>query len=49
MFLWLFLIFTNGLNLVGRVGWNLILRFNTLGAREFYDNIFNKLLINRGA
>lgn len=46
--LWLFFIVSNGLNLVGSVGWNLIPRFNTLGARELFDNIFNELLINRG-
>ena len=44
---WLVSIFLSMGNLVGNVGWNLIPRFNTVGAYEKYNEVFNQLVINR--
>jgi hypothetical protein len=53
MLLWIVFVFTSALNFhigIGwGVGWNLIPRFNMLGGRAFFDNMWNELLINRGA
>lgn len=53
MLLWVVFVFTSALNFhmgIGwGVGWNLIPRFNMLGGREIFDNMWNELLINRGA
>ncbi len=44
---WLVSIFLSMGNLVGNVGWNLIPRFNTVGAYEKYNEVFYQLVINR--
>lgn len=36
-----------GMNLVGAVGFNLIPRFNTVGSRTVFEDIFRQLVVNR--
>ena len=44
---WLLSLMSNGRNIVGSVGVNLIPRFNTVGSREVFEQIFSELVINR--
>lgn len=44
---WFISIFINGMNLVGSVGWNLVPRFNTVGAFGIYQQMEEQLMKNR--
>lgn len=44
---WLLNIFAGGFNLVGKVGINLIPRFNAIGCYDVYVKVFYELIINR--
>ncbi|MGG5371307.1 ABC transporter permease [Enterococcus sp. AZ196] len=44
---WLLSLMTNGRQVVGSVGLNLMPRFNNVGSREIFEHIFSELVINR--